>query len=166
MRAPTAEILPWPTLTLPAPYLCPVLEPLVELKYPVVGLVPVRRVPPAQRAQQAIRGEGSHRGWRGPEPTVGTFTAPLGLAESEQPSHKLQPASMLALLRPPHHRHKLPPSRVHTSPPCLPDSRLQVRGWVHRSRSSSGKRYRHISASRDLPAHHSSSFPGCTRQSG
>lgn len=53
--------------TLPAAYLCPVLQPLVELKYPVVSLVPVWRVPPVQRAQQAIRERDSDRVWRGPE---------------------------------------------------------------------------------------------------
>lgn len=63
---------PWPPSP-PAPHLCPVLQPLVELKYPVVGLVAVRRVPPAR--------EQSGSGQSGKEPTVGD----TGMGDTQPP---------------------------------------------------------------------------------
>lgn len=117
---------PWPPLTAPAPHLCPVLQPLVELKYPVVGLVPIWRVPPAQRAEQAVGG-GAAMGWGGvPSPQQGTHSPSRAGHSPSNLSPTPVASSMPALLRCPRCRHELP-ADPHTYP--IPGSRY-VGGYM------------------------------------
>lgn len=141
---------PWPPPSPSAPHLCPVLQPLVELKYPVVGLVPVRRVPPAQRAEQAVRGGGSHGVGRGPKPTVGDTQPHQGWAESEQPLHQ---------------GHKLPsqqgpPPDLHAYP--IPGSRY-VGGYMGVGLGGA-KKHRRVSAGGDPPPCPPQLPPPCLQQ--
>lgn len=150
-RTPSPKHTPG-SIPLPlATHLCPVLQPLVELKYPVVSLVPVRRVPPAQGAEQAVRGRSSHGVGKGPKPAAGGCTAPPGFPRVQTTSATNSSQQCAGPTEAPRHRSMSShPSRVPDRPLCLPNARLQVCWWVHGSRSR-GRKKSQISASGGLP---------------
>lgn len=126
-----------------APHLCPVLQPLVELKYPVVSLIAIWRVPPAreqrmcgQSREQPRRGA---QGWgMGRDVGMRTYSPRRPAVCHPRPPQALTQTSLGQA-----------PCSFLASPSHLPNARLQVCRWVHGSRSVGEKQHSWVSDARD-----------------